>query len=163
MKKIALILILASTLLPLYAVEQLVEDRDVKEIEFSTAPLEGRAKAGVAVGYPTGLVFGYRLANWVEVNALAGTYFDGFTLGGNMLFTLADISIKGSSFPLSVGPQVNAEFGNDFGMSVLGMVRWEHTLEEIPLNLYLEGGAGVSLIDSFGLAWAASLGIRYVF
>jgi hypothetical protein len=163
MKKILLTLFMASLLFPLTAEEQLVEDREVREIELSTAPLEGRAKAGVALGYPTGLVFGYRLANWVEVNALAGTYFDGFTLGGNMLFTLADIKIRERSFPLSVGPQVNAEFGNDFGMSVLGMVRWEHTLEEIPLNLYLEGGAGVSLIDEFGLAWAASLGIRYVF
>ena len=99
---------------------------------------------------------GYRLANWVEVNALAGTYFDGFYTGGNILFTLADINIKERSFPLSVGPQVNFDFGDEFGMSVLGMLRWEHTLEEIPLNLYLEGGAGVSLIDDFELAWAAS-------
>ena len=163
MKKIVLTLIMASLLLPLYADEQLVEDKEVKEINLSTAPLEGRAKAGIALGYPTGLVFGYRLANWMEVNALAGTYFNGFTLGGNVLFTVADIKIKEKSFPLSIGPQVNADFGDEFGMSVLGMVRWEHSFEEIPLNLYIEGGAGVSIIDKFGVAWAASLGARYVF
>jgi len=163
MKRITLILFMLCLTLPLFSQDKKVEDKKVKEINLSTEKLEGRAKIGVALGYPSGLVFGYRLANYLEVNALAGSYYNGFTLGGNLLFTLADINIKDQIFPLSVGPQLNVTLGDNFNMSVLGLLRWEYTFEEIPLNLYIEAGPGVSFINDIDFDWAVSLGVRYVF
>jgi len=163
MRKIILLLLITCISLPVFSQEKKLEDKKIKEINLNTENLEGRAKIGVALGYPSGIVFGYHLANYLEVNALAGSYYDGFTLGGNILFMLADIKIKDQSFPLSAGPQLNVSFGNDFKMSALGIVRWEYTFEEVPLNLYIEAGPGVTFIKDVDFSWAASLGIRYVF
>jgi hypothetical protein len=79
------------------------------------------------------------------------------------MFTLADIMIKDQPFPLSLGPQLNVNMGNEFNMSVLGLLRWEYTFEEIPLNLYIEAGPGISFLKGVDLDWSTSLGIRYVF
>ncbi len=164
MKKLLVILMLISLSAPLFAQENSLDDREIKEINLSTKNLEGRAKAGLALGYPTGFVFGYRAANFLEFNVLAGTFYNkDFTLGANMMFTIADIKIKGLSFPLSIGPQVNFHIGDKFDMSVMGFIRWEHTFEEIPLNLYIEGGPGMFFIQGFDFAWSTSLGVRYVF
>ncbi len=152
-----------SLVLPIFGQNKKVEDKEIKEINLNTESLEGRAKAGVALGYPSGLVFGYRLANYLEINVLAGTLYNGFTLGGNLMFTLADIMIKDQPFPLSLGPQLNVNMGNEFNMSVLGLLRWEYTFEEIPLNLYIEAGPGISFLKGVDLDWSTSLGIRYVF
>ncbi|MDC7234190.1 MAG: hypothetical protein PQJ58_13230 [Spirochaetales bacterium] len=163
MKRVLLSLLLISLIIPAFAEEKKVEDKEIREINVSTENLEGRAKIGVAIGYPSGLVFGYRLANYLEANLLAGSFYNGFTLGGNLMFTVADIKIKEQSFPLSLGPQVNFHFGKDFNMSLMGFIRWEYTFEEIPLNLYLEGGPGLYFLQGPELTWSTSLGVRYVF
>lgn len=149
--------------LPVFSENKAVEDKEIKEISLNSEKLEDRAKIGIALGYPSGVVFGYRLANYLEVNALAGTFYDGFTLGGNLMFTIADIKIKEQSFPLSLGPHVNFHFGDKFDMSLMGFIRWEYTFEEIPLNLYIEGGPGMFFIQGIDLTWSTSFGVRYVF
>jgi hypothetical protein len=163
MKKRVLIILMICLVLPVFGQNKKVEDKEIKEINLNTESLEGRAKAGVALGYPSGLVFGYRLANYLEINALVGSFYDGFTLGGNMLFTLVDVMIKDQPFPLSAGPQLYVNLGDDFNMSALGIVRWEYDFKEVPLNLYIEGGPGLSFMDGIDFVWSSALGVRYVF
>lgn len=163
MKKIILTLLMICLVLPVFAEEKKVEDKEIKEINLNTEKLEGRAKAGIALGYPSGLVFGYRLANYLEVNALLGSFYTGFTIGGNLMFTVANIKIKDQTFPLSLGPHVNFHLDNNFDISLMGLLRWEYSFEEIPLNLYIEGGPGVFFVQGTDLTWSTSLGIRYVF
>lgn len=163
MKKTVLVLLMICLIFPVFAEEKKVEDKEIKEINLSTQSLEGRAKIGLALGYPSGFVFGYRLANFLEANALLGTFYDGFTIGGNLMFTIADIKIKDQSFPLSIGPHVNFHLGENFDMSLMGFIRWEYSFEEIPLNLYLEGGPGMFFIQGIDLTWSTSVGVRYIF
>lgn len=163
MKRTVLVILMFCLIFPLFADDKKVEDKEIKEISLDTKNLEDRAKIGVALGYPSGVVFGYRLANFLEVNALLGTFYNGFTVGGNLMFTIADIKIKDQSFPLSLGPHVNFHMGDNFDMSLMGFIRWEYTFEDIPLNLYLEGGPGIFLLQGIDLTWSTSLGIRYVF
>ncbi|MBF9017380.1 MULTISPECIES: hypothetical protein [unclassified Oceanispirochaeta] len=163
MKKTILLILLICLTIPVFAEDKKVEDKEIKEITLSTKDLEGRAKIGVALGYPSGVVFGYRLANFLETNVLLGSFYNGFTIGGNLLFTIADIKIKDQSFPLSLGPQLNFHMGEEFDMSLMGFLRWEYTFEEIPLNLYIEGGPGMFFIQGIDLTWSTSLGVRYVF
>lgn len=163
MKKTVLVILMICLIFPVFAEEKKVEDKEIKEISLDAKNLEDRAKIGVALGYPSGVVFGYRLANFLEANALLGTFYDGFTIGGNLMFTIADIKIKDQSFPLSLGPHLNFHMGDSFDMSLMGFIRWEYTFEDIPLNLYLEGGPGVFLLQGIDWTWSTSLGIRYVF
>lgn len=163
MKKTLLMILLICLALPAISEEKKVNDKEIKEINLSTESLEGRAKIGIALGYPSGIVFGYRLANYLETNFLIGSFYKGFTIGGNLLFTVADIKIKDQSFPLSLGPHVNFHFGDTFDMSLMGFLRWEYTFQEIPLNLYIEGGPGIFFVQGPDFTWSTSLGIRYVF
>jgi hypothetical protein len=163
MKRTVLLIVMISLIFPVFAEEKKVDDKEIKEISLDAKNLEGRAKIGVALGYPSGIVFGYRLANFLEANALLGTFYDGFTIGGNLMFTIADIKIKDQSFPLSIGPHVNFHFGDSFDMSLMGFIRWEYTFEDIPLNLYLEGGPGMFFVQGIDMTWSTSVGVRYVF
>ena len=130
----------------------------------------GSFKAGVALGYPTGVTAGWRVTDKFELNALLGTKYYGFTIGITPLFTLVDLNIADQPFPLSVGPQVNINLGG-FGytaLDLLGVIRLEYTLKEIPLNFFIEGGAGVGLFMYSGysttyFSWSSAVGVRYVF
>lgn len=139
------------------------EDKSIPQINLSTEDLEGRAKAGLALGYPFGVTFGYKLANYMEVNIFAGSHFNDFSLGTNLLFTVVDINIKEAVFPLSLGPAVYFNIGDEFNMALGATVRGEYTFNETPLNLYLEITPGFSFISDFDFYMASSLGIRYVF
>ena len=162
MRKIILFFLILLLLFPVFVSAQ-TEDKDIPEINLSTAELEGKAKAGLAIGYPTGLTFGYRMANYLEANAFLGTHGKDFILGSSLLFTLADIRISDQILPLSAGPVVFAAFDNDFSLMAGGAVRWEYTFEDTPLNIYLEAVPGIILIGDIRFAMASSLGVRYVF
>jgi len=130
----------------------------------------GSFKAGVALGYPSGATAGWRVTDKFELNLLLGTKYYGFTVGVTPLFTLMDINIADQPLPLSVGPQVNLNVGG-FGytaLDLLGVVRWEYSFKDIPLNLYVEGGAGVgiSMYSSYSTSYftgSAAIGGRYIF
>jgi hypothetical protein len=133
-------------------------------VKIDTKWLDERAKLGVALGEPLGLVFGYHFSKTFEANLLVGSRFDlkTFTFGGNGLFTLIDFQIGKQVFPFSVGPAVYFDFADSISMDALGVARIEYTFN-IPLNLYLEGGAGYTLFNRSGFAWTAAVGARYVF
>ena len=83
-------------------------------------------KAGLAIGYPFGLTFGYRLANYLEANAFAGTHFHSdFAMGANLLFTIVNINMGDEVFPLSMGPALYCDFDDEFNMAAGATVRWE--------------------------------------
>ena len=163
MKRILIIIILHLIMLgPLFA-EKKQQDKEISRINLSTEELEGKAKAGLALGYPFGLTIGYKLANYLEINAFAGTHAGDFTLGSSLLFTLVTVEIKDEEFPLSVGPAVFCSFSDNFSMMAGAAVRCEYTFREIPLNLYLEVIPGLTLDKDLDFYLASSLGVRYVF
>lgn len=124
---------------------------------------EGRMNAGIALGYPSGLIFGYRLYEKMEFNVIAGTHYNDLLIGGNFLFTLVDIKINNLSFPLSLGPTLHFEFIKPFDIALLAVVRWEHTLKNAPFNFYIEAGPGMAFIQGISFRWTAALGARYLF
>lgn len=138
----------------------------------------GSIKAGVALGYPSGVTAGWRISDKFELNALLGTNYLGFTIGVTPLFTVVDLEISGQPLPLSVGPQVNFSIGAlGYGtmIDILGVVRLEYTLKDLPLNLFIEGGLGVTIwsYDTsyygysqntyVGFGGSGVVGARYVF
>ena len=158
MKKTFAILFMLLSVFRVYTAEM----KD-KESSLITGEMEGRAKLGITLGYPMGVVFGYDFAESTEVNALVGTRFNDLILGLNMLFTLVDIKIDGESFPLSLGPAVYLELSTTFDMAVLAILRWEYTFKNIPLNLYVEGGPGLAFIQDMQFRWTSAVAVRYVF
>jgi hypothetical protein len=144
--------------------ELLKKDDKVKTVKIDSSWLENRAKLGLALGTPWGATFGYHFSEKFEGNFLIGSTFkvDGVTLGGSGLFTLVNLDISGEIFPLSAGPAAYVHFADPLGVDLLGVVRLEYTFD-IPLNLYLEGGGGVEILDEVGFAYTIAVAARYVF
>ena len=143
------------------------EDKEIKTL--SGESLEGRVKAGVLLGMPSGATVGYRFSNWFETNLSAGYNFlfeKAAVVSANGLFTVLNIPAGDAGLlPLSVGPQMNFIFGDPFVFQIVGNVRLEYTFEDHPWNLFVEGGFGFQFNDPNDewAAWNAGLGARYVF
>jgi len=171
MKRLLAIMIAMLILVPVVALAdqigddmELLKDDEVKTVTVDGRRLENRAKLGLAIGRPWGLVFGYHFTKTFEGNLLFGSNLnmDGLTVGGSGLFTLVNLKIGKEIFPLSAGPAVYLNFSNPFTMDALGVARLEYTFD-VPINLYLEGGVGINLLDDLQFAWTAAVGVRYVF
>jgi len=130
---------------------------------------EGKLKAGVILGYPTGLTAGWRPSDAFELNFIVASHYRDFTIGLSPMFTIATPDIEGERFPISVGPAVylDIDWFGGLDLDILGQVRMEYTFRDIPLNLFIEGGLGVKLdFDGVRLLYfhgSGALGIRYVF
>lgn len=172
MKRILLTIAALFMLTNLYA-------EDVKTIDLDLAGRkhDGKIKAGVSLGYPIGLTAGYRFTDLFELNGTLGWDYDSAMLGVNGLFTVAKLKVEGELFPLSVGPglywDVDDHSHNDRDdkwhdhdhshLDLLCILRFEYDFEEIPLNLFVEGGAGVSVYEHFGPAGSFAIGVRFIF
>jgi hypothetical protein len=172
MKKIVAILIVVLLALPVVAfadelgdeLELLKKDKEAKTVKVGTKWLENRAKLGLAIGKPWGITFGYHFSKSFEGNLLVGSDFnmDGVVVGGSGLFTLVNFDISDQIFPFSIGPAAHLNFFNTFTIDALGVARIEYTFD-IPLNLYIEGGLGINILDDIEFAWTAAVAARYVF
>jgi hypothetical protein len=172
MKRLLVVLIAMLFVLPVVAfadelgdeLDLLGKDEEAKTVKVDTKWLENRAKLGLAIGKPWGLTFGYHFSNSFEGNLLLGSNFniDGVTVGGSGLFTLVNLDIADQIFPLSAGPAVYLNFFDPFTIDALGVARLEYTFN-IPLNLYIEGGIGINILDDLEFGWTAAVGARYVF
>jgi len=139
------------------------EDREIKTIILDNKRGDDKFKAGLALGYPYGVTAGYRFSNFFELNALAGSNYHDFTIGGNALFTLAEIDISGEIFNLSAGPAVYNHFGKKYKLDTLATIRFEYSFKDVPINLFVEAGAGIRLVEFAGPAGSFALGARYIF
>lgn len=139
------------------------EDREIKTIRLDNKRGDDRLKAGLSLGYPFGLTAGYRFSNFFELNALAGSNYHDLTLGGSGLFTIANIDVSGEKFPLSIGPAFYSHFGKNYRFDALATARLEYSFEEIPLNLFVEAGAGIRLVEFAGPAGSFAIGVRFIF
>ena len=148
-----------------YTQEQpsLGEDREIKTISLDNKRSDDKLKAGVSLGYPLGVTAGYSFSNFFEINGFIGSDYNGLTAGGSGLFTVANIDISGYDFPLSIGPAFYAHFRNDFKFDILATVRLEHSFEEAPVNIFIEGGAGLRIVEDLRPAGSLAIGIRYIF
>ncbi len=170
MKKIILTIAALFMLTNLYA-------EDVKTIDLDTSRLDGKVKAGVSLGYPIGLTAGYRFTDLFELNGTIGTDYDSAILGLNGLFTVARLKVEGELFPVSIGPglcwDVHDGSHNDphdkyyhddhSHLDLLCILRFEYDFDEIPLNLFIEGGAGIRLLEDIGPAGSFAIGVRFIF
>ena len=167
MKRIIAMAVVLAVAAAMLSAEDLREDREIKTL--SGERLEGRVKAGILAGMPSGATAGYRFSNWFETNLTAGYNFlfkKAAVVSANGLFTLVNIPAgEAGLMPLSVGPQINFIFGDPFVFQIVGDVRLEYTFEDIPLNLFVEGGLGFQFNDPDDewAAWNAGVGARYVF
>ncbi|MFP4563427.1 MAG: hypothetical protein ACLFRY_08955 [Spirochaetia bacterium] len=162
-RKIAILLlvVLSAAAVPVFS-----RDREIKTVDLTDLKSGGRFKLGLALGYPTGVTLGIRINNWMEPNFIVGTKFRAFTFGGNFLFTIVNFSIGEHGFlPLSIGPAVLMHAGGPFafGLDLYGVVRLEYSFQEVPINLFIEGGPGVSLTPIVWFEWTGALGVRYIF
>jgi hypothetical protein len=141
------------------------KEKEPKTVKVDTDILANRAKVGVQLGQPHGIVFGYHFNKTIEGNILAGTNagFDYFVLGGNALFTVINFDVGKTVLPFSIGPAVFANFDDPFNMDILGVARLEYNFKDAPVNLYIEGGLGVNAFDNLDLGWTAAAGVRYAF
>lgn len=162
-RKIAILLFIV---LCAAAVPGFTQDREVKTVDLTELKSGGRFKLGLALGYPTGVTLGIRINNWMEPNFFVGSKFYAFTFGGNFLFTVVNFSIGEHGFlPLSIGPAVLMHAGGplSFGLDLYGVVRLEYSFQQVPINLFIEGGPGVSFTPIVWFQWTAAVGVRYIF
>lgn len=133
---------------------------------FAVLPLaaDSGIKLGVVGGYPvSGLTGGFRLDKAVELNVNVGTDYYGLGASVNGLFNIVDIKIGSEVLPLSVGPEVYLGVGSYFDLGALAIVRWEWTPSFLNfLNFFVEGGAGLEIIDNLHFQWSSKAGIRFV-
>lgn len=139
------------------------EDREIKTIQLENKRGDDKFKAGIALGYPYGVTAGYSFSNFFELNGLIGSNYQDFTVGGSALFTLAEIDISGEIFPLSAGPAVYNHFGKNYKLQTLATIRLEYSFKDVPINLFVEAGAGIRLVEFAGPAGSFALGARYIF
>lgn len=141
----------------------LSEDREIKTIKLGTKRGNEKLKAGLSLGYPVGFTAGYSFSNYFELNGLIGSDYDDLTLGVSGLFTVVNIDIAGEKFPLSIGPAFYNYFGEKYKLDALVFARLEYSFEKIPLNLFVEAGAGIRLRKFADKAGSCALGVRYIF
>jgi len=171
-------LLILSIIFPavIYSAEySFAEEGDIKTITIDTKEVEGKLKAGVVLGYPTGITAGYRFSNVFEMNGVLGSNFNDFSLGVNGLFTILNLEISNEIFPLSVGPALyshldhhdgNHDKGNDdeyTKIDLLAIVRVEYSFKQIPLNLFVEAGLGLEVVKFADPAGSFAIGARYIF
>ncbi len=165
MKRIIAIVIVFAAAVGIVSAQSLREDREIKTL--NEEALEGRVKAGVLLGMPSGATIGYRFSNWFETNLTVGYSFihkNSAVVRANSLFTVLEIPMGDAGMmPFSLGPQVSFFFGDKFVVQLVGDLRLEYTFEEIPLNLFVEGGFGFQFNDDDWIAWNSGIGVRYVF
>jgi len=166
-KKIILVLLLLSVTVVSYSAENTVDTIDI-----DASGLKGKVKAGISLGYPTGITAGYRVSNIFEMNGTIGTDFDGITLGGSGLFNIVKFRFEGEIFPLSIGPAIyihdhdHSDHHNKHHhthLDVLCTARLEYDFKEIPLNLFVEAGLGLRVIEFADTAGSLAIGVRYIF
>lgn len=147
-------------------------DKRVETVKIDGSKAEGKLKAGVVLGYPvTGLTAGWRPSDVFELNLFLGTDYSSFTVGASPMFTIVNFNIADEIFPFSIGPAAYLNIGNAFwglNMDVLGVVRLEYTFKQIPLNLFIESGAGIRIYFTnsyFPILpnFTTAIGARYVF
>lgn len=166
MKKIFMLIIVSLIIYaPLTAQEatSLREDRDIKTIKLDNKRGDDKLKAGLSLGYPFGVTAGYSFSNFFELNGLIGSNYHDFTVGGSALFTMAEIDISGEIFPLSAGPAVYNHFGKKYKLQTLAVIRLEYSFKDVPINLFVEAGAGIRVVEFAGPAGSFALGARYIF
>ncbi len=151
------------------------EDDGIKTIKIDTKKVEGKLKAGVALGYPWGITAGYRLSDIFELNGTVGSDYNDFTMGVNGLFSIVNLDISNEKFPISVGPALYSHFGHHDGndkngrddeytrIDLLGVVRIEYSFDEVPLNLFVEAGVGLEVVKFAEIAGSFAIGVRYIF
>lgn len=123
-------------------------------------------KIGVVGGYPiAGATVGWRPSRDFETNVNLGLdYGSGnyFGISANALFTLTAIKIESATLPLTFGPEVYMSIGeNHFDLGALALLRLEWTPLSF-LNFFIEGGAGLEIIDNFSFQGSGKVGIRFV-
>jgi hypothetical protein len=154
----------------------ITEDREIKTVTLDKNQSDGKLKVGLVLGYPWGITAGYSFSNYFELNGTLGSDYNDFIAGVNGLFTVVNLKISHEIFPVSVGPAVYShnnhhDDGNDrhgrddeyTSVDLLGVARIEYSFEEIPLNLFIEAGLGVQVIEYAETAGSFSIGIRYIF
>jgi hypothetical protein len=151
------------------------EEGEIKTIKIDTKKVEGKLKAGVALGYPWGITAGYRFSNIFELNGTLGSDYNDFTMGVNGLFTVVKLDISNEKFPVSVGPALYSHFGHHDGndkngrddeytrIDLLGVARIEYSFDEVPLNLFVEAGLGLEVVKFADMAGSFAIGVRYIF
>jgi len=146
--------------------------RDAETIDIDTGGLKGKVKAGLSLGYPTGVTAGYRFSDGFEMNGTLGTFFDGVTIGGNGLFTIAKFRLEGEVFPFSLGPAVyihshdhsdHHHHHHHTHMDALCTARIEYDIKNAPVNLFVEAGLGLRVIEFADHAGSLAVGVRYIF
>lgn len=142
---------------------------ETRTINLDGKRTDDKFKLGVALGYPTGITAGLRTSEHFELNGVVATHYSDFTVGIIPMFTLANLQIADEVFPLSIGPAgyLTIDWFGGIDIDILGNVRVEYSFKSIPLNLFLEGGAGIKLdLGSNQLIkpqGSGALGIRYIF
>lgn len=146
---------------------------DAKTVTIDNKRTNDNFKAGVVLGYPTGLTAGWRLSDLLEMNFHLATHYSDVIIGAAPMFTLVNINIADEIFPLSLGPMVNigfdfSPFNNLVDIDILANLRIEYSFKNIPLNLFLEGGGGIKInlgddTNPIGGQGSGAIGVRYIF
>lgn len=169
MKKLLLVVLFLISASVLFAGEAVLMKSDGKSnknisLDSIDKKLEGKAKLGLSLGYPTGITFGYQMTNIIELNTTIGLFdFDKLAAGVSTLFALFDFEAGEAVFPVTAGPAIYFHAAGDAKVDILGVIRIEYDFEDAPLNMFIEGGAGMRITPDTKMAGAGSLGIRYVF
>lgn len=133
---------------------------------FSLNAERGDLKVGVAVGYPyVGVTASLTTGN-SEWNGILGSDYNSFVLGVNSQFTIVEVPIGNLVFPISFGPQLLVIYRDWFALDGQITVRVEYTFDNIPLNLFVEGGGGVRFSfsnDPLRFSGSGMVGARWVF
>jgi hypothetical protein len=146
---------------------------EAKSVTIDNKRTDDKFKAGLILGYPSGLTAGWRLSDLLEMNFHVATHYSDIIIGAAPMFTLVNINIADEIFPLSLGPMVNVGFdfsplNNVVDIDILANLRVEYSFKNIPLNLFLEGGGGIKInlgdeVNPIGGQGSGAIGVRYIF
>lgn len=118
---------------------------------------------GVTLGYPFAFNYGFEelLGDGTDLRLQATSYFYNFTIGADVLFDLAQledvIQIYGGG-----GVAVGSTFVGGFNATVSGLVGGEYRFNE-QLGVFLEAGAGFSVIPAPVFSPRGGIGVNYHF
>jgi len=149
MKKTLLVLVLLAAFVFPAAAESFTDDLSV----------------GAAVGEVLAATGKYQIDD-----SLSAAVFTGFAVGRNQLYlkgeanyAMADweFAIENANFYPYVGGGATAFLLGNFNIGVNGIVGVSYYFDDMPLEVFLELGPGVTFLDGIGLDYSGHLGARY--
>ena len=148
-------------------------------ILFAASASAGNLSAGVFLGYPNALVLRMDMGEASAVDGYIGWDWEGLYLAGDFVIK-QDLVLENVTFKLYYGGGGAISFhsyrdvvwsgitwvtesGTKIHIGIRGKIGVSYFLPDMPIELFIEAGPGITFVPTFHITGIGGVGARYIF